>query len=80
MYIYIRTLRLALFIVVFPFYTNGDGEFRVQGFLIVEDPFVTVRCRTAIKALFLYLNICLNVILSHVHLNPYAFLLMHIIF
>jgi hypothetical protein len=26
--------------------------------LVVEDPTVTVKCRTAIKALFLYLNLC----------------------
>jgi hypothetical protein len=31
---------------------------------IVEDPTVTVKCRTAIKALFLYLNLGLSVMLD----------------
>jgi hypothetical protein len=60
---YIRTfIRLTLFIVVFPFCTNGGGEFRVRGLFIVEDPFVTVRCRTAIEALFLYFMSKCNII------------------
>jgi hypothetical protein len=43
---------------------------------IIEDPTVTVKCSTAIQALFLYLNLCLSVKLdSHVHLHPYPFLL-----
>ena len=29
--------------------------------LVIEDPCVTVKCRTAIKALFLYLHLCLSV-------------------
>jgi hypothetical protein len=33
--------------------------------LIVEDPTVTVKCRGAIKALFLYLNVCLSVMLNN---------------
>ena len=32
--------------------------------LIVEDPTVTVKCRTAIKVLFLYFNLCLSVMLN----------------
>ena len=36
-------------------------HFRVIVMLIVEDPTVTVNCRTAINALFLYLNVCLSI-------------------
>jgi hypothetical protein len=36
--------------------------------------FVTLKCRTAINALFLQFNLCLSVI-SHVNLHPYPFLL-----
>jgi hypothetical protein len=43
--------------------------------LIVEDSTVTVKCRTAIKALFRFFNLCLSWIVSHVHLHPYTFLL-----
>jgi len=34
---------------------------RVWVILVVEDPTVTVKCRTAIKAPFLYSNLCLSV-------------------
>ena len=46
--------------------------------LIIEEPTVTVKCRSAIKALFLYVNLCLLVSVmldSNVHLHPYPFLL-----
>jgi hypothetical protein len=33
--------------------------------LIVEDPSVTVKCRTAIKVLYRYFNVCLRVILDN---------------
>jgi hypothetical protein len=33
--------------------------------LIVEESAMTVKCRTAIKALFLFFNMCLNVILDN---------------
>jgi hypothetical protein len=33
--------------------------------LIVKDPSVTVICRTAIKALFVYFNLCLCVMLDN---------------
>ena len=32
----------------------------VQVILIVEDPTMTVKCRTAIKPLLLYFNVCLS--------------------
>ena len=32
--------------------------------LIIESPTVTMKCRTAIKALFLYFNLCLSVMLD----------------
>jgi hypothetical protein len=31
---------------------------------MVDDPIVTVKCKTAINALFLYLNLYLNVMLN----------------
>ena len=31
---------------------------------VVEDPIVTVKCRTAIKVLFLYIKMCLRVMLN----------------
>ena len=37
---------------------------RVGFILIVEDPTVTVKCTTAIQALFLYFNVCLSVKLN----------------
>ena len=40
---------------------------------LVEDLNVTVKCRTTVKALFLYFDLCLSV--YHVHLHPYHFLL-----
>jgi len=43
--------------------------------LIIEDPTVTKICRTAIKALSLSFNLCLSLIISHVHLQLYPFLL-----
>jgi hypothetical protein len=33
--------------------------------LLIEDPTVTVKCRIAIKALFLYFNLCLSVNLDN---------------
>ena len=36
-------------------------HFRIRVLVIVEDPTVTVRCRTAIKVLFLYLILCPSV-------------------
>jgi len=33
--------------------------------LIAEDPTVTVKCRSATKALFLYLHLCLHVIFNN---------------
>ena len=38
----------------------------VQVILIVEDPTVTVKCRTTIKVLFIYFNWCLSVMLDSV--------------
>jgi hypothetical protein len=43
-----------------PFHTH----FKVLVILLIEDPTVTVKCRTAIKALFLYFNLCLSVMLN----------------
>ena len=46
-------------------------------FLIVEDPTVTVKCRTAIQSMFPlheFVSKC-KVGVSHVHLHPYHFLL-----
>ena len=39
----------------------------------IEDPTVTVKCRTAIKAMFLYLNLCPSVVclVSHFQLHPF---------
>jgi hypothetical protein len=49
-------------------YSICCGQFRtriaVWVRLILEDPTVTVKSRTAIKALFLYFDLCLNVILD----------------
>jgi hypothetical protein len=36
-------------------------HFRVRGMLIIEDPTVIMKCRTAIKALFFHFNVCLSV-------------------
>ena len=49
--------------------------------LIIEDLNMTVYYRTEIKTLFVYLHLCLNVILYriHVHLHSYPLLLMTII-
>ena len=48
--------------------TAGQGpchtHFRVCVLFIVEDRTVTVKCRTVIKALFLYLNLYLSVMLN----------------
>ena len=47
---------------------------------IVEDPTVTAKCRTAIKELFLYLNLCLSVMLNilscsfYINIFSYLFL------
>jgi hypothetical protein len=35
-------------------------SFRMRIMFIIEDPIVTVKCRTAIKELFLYFNLCLK--------------------
>ena len=49
---------------------RGTTQLQVSGHFIftsissVEDPTVTVNCRTTIKELFLYLNWCLSVILN----------------
>jgi len=44
--------------------------------LIVEDSTAAVKCRTAIKSLFLYFNLCLSVKMDCLsHLYPYPFLL-----
>ena len=45
--------------------------------LIVEDSTVTVKCRTAIKVLLLYINLCLCVMLDSLSywIHPYHFLL-----
>ena len=37
------------------------SHFGIQVMLIVEDPTVTVKCRTAIQVLFLYFNLCLSI-------------------
>ena len=37
--------------------------------LIIEDPIVTVKCRTTIRALFRYLNMCLSVKLNSFSLS-----------
>ena len=42
----------------------GDVHFRVYPTLIVEDPIVTVQCRTAINAVLFYFTLCLSVILD----------------
>jgi len=48
---------------------------------IIEDPTASVKSRTAIRALFLFLNLCLSVMLDSLsfsfslHLHPYNFLL-----
>ena len=39
-------------------------HFRELVLIIVVDSSVTEKCKTAIKALFLYLNLCLNVMLN----------------
>ena len=60
--------------------TAGYGSFnthsRVWVLLMVEDPTVTVKCRTVINALFLYLNLCLSVMLNSIS-YPYLFLVIH---
>jgi hypothetical protein len=38
--------------------------FRLWVSLIVEDPTVTVKCRTAIKVMFIYFNLCVSVMLN----------------
>ena len=38
--------------------------FRLWVILIVEDPTVTVKCRTAIKVMFIYFNLCVSVMLN----------------
>jgi hypothetical protein len=43
-----------------PFHTYIRGILGVRVMLFVEDPIVTVKCRTAIKELFLYFNLCLK--------------------
>jgi hypothetical protein len=43
-----------------PFHTN----LRLWVILVVDDPTVTMKCRTAIKVLLIYLNLCLMMILS----------------
>jgi len=47
---------------------------------VVENPTVTVKCRTAIKVLFLYFNLYEGEVgWSHyVHLHPYPFLLIYL--
>jgi hypothetical protein len=52
-----------------PFYFSkkvnfGQVHFIVRVILNVADSTVTVKCRTAIKSLFLYFNICLSVMLD----------------
>ena len=49
--------------------------------LIIEDLNMIVHYRTEIKTLFVYLHLCLNVILYriHAHLHSYPILLMTII-
>ena len=51
-------------------------RFRVRVILIVEDSTVTVKCRTAIKALFLYFNSCLSVMFDSLSCSfiPISFL------
>jgi len=45
-------------------------HFSIWVMLIIEDTTVTVKCRTTIKVLFLYFNVCqLSSIVSHIHLN-----------
>jgi hypothetical protein len=39
--------------------TAGKGQFHTH-FMIIEDHTVTVKCRTAIKVLLLYFNLCLK--------------------
>jgi hypothetical protein len=62
-------------------YSICCGKFRtriaVWVRLILEDPTVTVKSRPAIKALFLYFDLCLNVILDSLRcsLHTYPFLL-----
>jgi len=48
--------------------------------LIIEDPTVTVTCRTAIKVLFLYFILCLTVMLDSlfdIHVYPFS-LIVHV--
>jgi len=41
-----------------------NTHFRVSALLIFDEPTVTMKCRTAIKVLFLYLNLCPSVMLN----------------
>ena len=52
-------------------------HFGIWVMLIIEYPSLTVNCRTAIKLLFLFFNICLRVnwIIYYVHVHTYSFLL-----
>jgi len=48
------------FLQIYAAQESFHTHFRVQVMLIVEDSIVSVKWRTAIKALFLYFNMCLK--------------------
>jgi len=57
-------------------------HFRVYIVFIVKDPTVTMKCRTSIKALFLYLNLCLcdvglSLMFIYIHIRSYYQLFPH---
>ena len=47
------------------------GNIKDLSHVIIEDSTVTLKCGTAIKVLFLYCDLCLNVKLDSVHLHPH---------
>ena len=44
--------------------TPLEHHYSDSGQIIIEDPTVTVKCRTTTKSLFLCLNLCLGVMLD----------------
>ena len=64
----------------FPSWQPFCIHLRVWVVFILEEPTVTVKCRTAIKVMFLCFIVCLCLILdsvSYVHLHPHPFLLIN---
>ena len=60
LFIYCRLWTISFTAGYGPFHTH----FKVQAVLIIEDPTVTVKCRTAIKVMFLYINSCLSIMID----------------